>query len=591
MSRQIYKDVRYDLKKQKMETGLQEHLNENISPKEENSSLTINETQELPPWKIIISDDQEEVHKITKMVLEDYLFEGRGLNFISAYSGEETKAMILNNPDTAVLLLDVVMETDDAGLEVVHYIRKELKNDIVQIVLRTGQPGQAPEQQVILEYGINDYKSKVELTSQKLFTTITALLRAYKLSHSIKKLNIQLQEELLERKRAEQALRESEKMFRNIFENAFDLIQSIDADGKLVFVNSAWLKTLGYSQEEVQDLNFFDIISTDQAKRFKEIIYVVLKGVPVSGVETEFLKKDGGTVLVEGNLTPLQEDNNIIAHGIYRNITERKQAEEEARMHQEQLFQTAKMASLGTLVAGVAHEINNPVTSVLLNTPILEKVWSSVLPILDKYASTYGGFSVGNMSYEKLRERVPLLLSDITEGARRVKGIVSDLKDFARQSPSEMNEDINISTIAEKAVSFVKNMIKSADHFSLDYEENLPMIKGNSQRLEQVVINLLLNACQAFPGGSDLKITVSTGFGEGQGSIYIQIQDWGSGMPPEVLNRIKDPFFTTKRDIGGTGLGLAVSEKIVQDHGGVMDYVTESGEGTIARVSFPVDTT
>lgn len=132
------------------------------------------------PWKLVIADDEEEVHAVTRMVLDNFTFEGRGLELLSAYSGKETKEILQKHPDTAVLLLDVVMEEDTTGLEVVKYIREELNNKFVRIILRTGQPGQAPERQVTMEYDINDYKEKTELTAQKLFTTIIGLLRAYR---------------------------------------------------------------------------------------------------------------------------------------------------------------------------------------------------------------------------------------------------------------------------------------------------------------------------------------------------------------------------------------------------------------------------
>lgn len=132
------------------------------------------------PWKIMIVDDEEEVHNVTHLVLGDYSFEGAGIEFLSAYTGQGAKEMISKNPDTAAILLDVVMETDQAGLELVRYIREELNNSLVRIILRTGQPGQAPERKVIIEYDINDYKAKSELTSQKLFTAITAALRSYR---------------------------------------------------------------------------------------------------------------------------------------------------------------------------------------------------------------------------------------------------------------------------------------------------------------------------------------------------------------------------------------------------------------------------
>lgn len=131
-------------------------------------------------WKIMLVDDEEEVHNITKLALADFSFEQKGITFISAYSGEEAKRTIENNPDTALILLDVVMESDDAGLKVVKHIRQVAQNNTVRIVLRTGQPGQAPEGSVIIDYDINDYKSKTELTTQKLFTMVVTTLRAFR---------------------------------------------------------------------------------------------------------------------------------------------------------------------------------------------------------------------------------------------------------------------------------------------------------------------------------------------------------------------------------------------------------------------------
>lgn len=131
-------------------------------------------------WKILIVDDEQEVHSITNLVLADYSFEGKKLSFASAFSGEEAKKYLETTHNVALILLDVVMETDDAGLNLVKYIRDVLKNHFVRIILRTGQPGHAPEQDVIVNYDINDYKSKVELTTQKLFTTVTSSLRSYR---------------------------------------------------------------------------------------------------------------------------------------------------------------------------------------------------------------------------------------------------------------------------------------------------------------------------------------------------------------------------------------------------------------------------
>ncbi|MDM8551079.1 SpoIIE family protein phosphatase [Desulfobacterales bacterium HSG2] len=154
------------------------------------------DTDEQDAWTVMIADDEKSVHDMTQRLLRKFSFEGRGIRFLSAYSGEEAKAMIREHPETALILLDVVMETDHAGLDVVRHIRETLGNDLLQIVLRTGQPGQAPEMSVIAKYSINDYRSKTEMTMEKLFTAVTTSLRAYRLTQNLKK-------EMAERMKAE----------------------------------------------------------------------------------------------------------------------------------------------------------------------------------------------------------------------------------------------------------------------------------------------------------------------------------------------------------------------------------------------------
>lgn len=144
---------------------------------EEDLKPTVREPQR---WRILIVDDEEEIHTVTRLVLDDFTFEGRGLDLISAYSGKESIELLRDTEDIAVVLLDVVMEDNHAGLDVARRIREELNNPFTRIILRTGQPGQAPENEVISELDINDYKQKTELTAQKLFVTVTTALRSFR---------------------------------------------------------------------------------------------------------------------------------------------------------------------------------------------------------------------------------------------------------------------------------------------------------------------------------------------------------------------------------------------------------------------------
>ncbi|UCG28497.1 MAG: hypothetical protein JSV24_03810, partial [Bacteroidales bacterium] len=150
-------------------------------------------------WKVLVVDDEEDIHSVTRMALKGFTYQGKEIDFLDTYSARDSKALLKENPDIAVILLDVVMETNTAGLDLVKYIRDKLGNKFTQIILRTGYPGYAPEREVIVSYDINDYKTKTELTSFKLFTLILASLRAYKSITELEELRQDLEEKVRER--------------------------------------------------------------------------------------------------------------------------------------------------------------------------------------------------------------------------------------------------------------------------------------------------------------------------------------------------------------------------------------------------------
>jgi signal transduction histidine kinase len=277
----------------------------------------------------------------------------------------------------------------------------------------------------------------------------------------------------------------------------------------------------------------------------------------------------------------------IVWHGM-KVTREKKRAEEKTWLKQEQLFQAAKMVSLGTLVSGVAHEVNNPITSVMLNAPNLSRMWEAMLPILDRHHAQHGDFQVGATVYSRIRDRIPHMLTGITDDARRVRDIVADLKDFARDNPSEMKDDMDLNKVVDKAIGLTANLIKkSTKHFTLICHPDVPTFLGNAQRIEQVIINLVVNACQSLPD-ADRSVTVTTGYEAEKKQISILVKDEGGGIDAKALKRLTDPFFTTRREQGGTGLGLAISDRIVKDHGGTMVFESAPGKGTTVRVTFPL---
>ncbi|HJV33499.1 transporter substrate-binding domain-containing protein, partial [Geomonas sp.] len=229
-----------------------------------------------------------------------------------------------------------------------------------------------------------------------------------------------------------------------------------------------------------------------------------------------------------------------------REVSEKQRALEELRRHQDQLVQADKMASLGILVAGVAHEINNPNALILLNLPLFEEAYRRSLPILDAYRAEHGDFSLGRHSYGRLRDELPLMLTETQEAAKRIKRIVSDLKDFAKQGSGELNESLDVNKVVQAAVRLVeKSVVKSGHELSASYAEGLPPVQGNGQRVEQVVVNLVLNALQALEGKGK-RVFIATWAENGR--VICSVRDEGKGIAPEHMVRLTDPFFTTKRE-------------------------------------------
>jgi len=224
----------------------------------------------------------------------------------------------------------------------------------------------------------------------------------------------------------------------------------------------------------------------------------------------------------------------------------------------------------------------------MLNAPVLKDIWQRiVLPIVDEYCKEKGLDSIGNIKVKDMQKRVPILLEDIADGAARIKNIVDDLKDFARQDTSDLDYEIDINDVIKASVTLVHSKIKhSTERFDVQYGESIPVIKGNFQRLEQVVVNLLINACDALANKKD-GVTLSTSFDKNKEKVIIVVRDEGCGIPPEGIDKVTDPFYTTKRDIGGTGLGLSISAGIIASHQGTMTFDSPPGKGTSVIVELP----
>jgi len=272
---------------------------------------------------------------------------------------------------------------------------------------------------------------------------------------------------------------------------------------------------------------------------------------------------------------------------LLREIADRERAEEQSRLHQQQLIQADKMASLGILVSGVAHEINNPNNYIMLNSELLGKAWGDIDHILQEHYESHGDFDIAGISYEDAKDQIGQLANGITAGAKRIENIIAVLRDFSRQESGEHKTEVAVNDVIQAALVIISNLIsKCTNRFSVSYGENMPLVNGSFQRLEQVVLNLLTNACQALPS-KDKAITLKTYHDPVKQKNIIEIADEGIGIPEKDLPHILDPFYTTKRDNGGTGLGLSISYTIIKEHGGDITVESKPGQGTTVTVSIP----
>ncbi len=275
---------------------------------------------------------------------------------------------------------------------------------------------------------------------------------------------------------------------------------------------------------------------------------------------------------IEGNVDRVLE--------VCRDVTEQKRMET-------QLIQSYKLASLGKLVAGVAHEINNPNTFILGNLKILQESLSDIFPILDKYYEKNKELKIARLNYELFKENISVLVNDMINGANRTKKIVSDLRNFAKKDEGGSTDIVDLNELIRNNLNLTSKQIKKHAQLEVELNENIPKFRGNVNKLEQVFLNLAMNASEAIEKEEGL-ITVKTDYDPKKQEAILIIADNGCGMDENTIKNIFDPFFTTKRQRGGIGLGLSITYGIIKDHNGKIEVNSKLGEGTSFTVRIPV---
>jgi len=381
-------------------------------------------------------------------------------------------------------------------------------------------------------------------------------------------LNEELQSEIGERQRAEEALRASEQRFRSLVQSANDAIVLADSCGDITAWNQGAQAIFGYTEAEVlgQPLTLLMPGLYHEAHR-RGLERLCEGGEPrLIGRTVEFygLRKDGSEVPLEISLATWQVSGSTFFSGIIRDISARRQVEEQLHRQQEALFQREKLAAMGSLLASVAHELNNPLSVVMMQADLLSTEFQD----------------------ETLAER----LKTITQSAERCVNLVRTFLALARQTPPQRGS-VALNSVLEEAMTLLTPMLRvDTIDVQLDLADDLPPLWADPHQLHQVVINLITNAHQALREvATPRRLTLTTRYHQARQVVALEVADTGPGIPPELQERIFEPFFTTKPPGVGTGLGLPFCRGIIEGHGGSLKVTSAPGQGTTFRIELPVE--
>lgn len=427
-----------------------------------------------------------------------------------------------------------------------------------------------------------------------------------------------------ERKRIEETMREHAEKRRVILEDIEEAYYEADMNGKFTFVNNAMCRILGYTRKELIGEKYWCLLDEPTLKTLYAAVGKSYKtNEPVKMLDMEAIKKDGTKLISETSVSIIRdtEGNFIGFRGISRDVTKRRHMEEELirknkeieqnRKHiqhalerlektyeelkasQLKILQQEKMASIGQLAAGVAHELNNPMSFIASNLGTLEKYVQRMIDFIEMQAdvikSSGDKSAIRNVAEKRKDLKLDYVLNDVKgmlkeslDGSDRVKKIVYELNCFSRMDEEEYKQ-ADINECIESAIVIVWNELKYKSTLEKNYGK-LPRTKCYPRQINQIFVNLLINAVNAIAdkGVIGIKTWHEDGF------IRMEVSDNGAGIPRQNLVKIFEPFFTTKEAGKGTGLGLSITYEIVQRHKGEITVNSEAGRGTTFTIKIPV---
>ena len=560
---------------------------------------TVPEDSPVRKWKIAVIDDDAAVHEGTRFALSDYNLHGATLEILSAYSAAEGRILMRDNPDVAAVLLDVIMETDIAGLELVEYIRNEIKNETVRIILRTGQPGQAPERRVIVQYDINDYKAKTELTADKLFTSLTAALRSYQQLERMVQTRRGL-EIIIDAASTLYDFKSMQRLAEGVLTQLASLL-NVDCAGILVLRDDGagsefsvlagsgcYSRFIGSTGSKSLDPDLRMMVEAAFARRKNEfadhrsVLYLRTGSgrevVVLLQAERQLSDTDRALVEIFSSRLSIAFDNVILYQQLHEANT---QLEDRVAQRTRALMQANRRLSSqwlrlqrangfkNEILGTVAHDLKNPLGVILGRTEMLTELIGAGSP----------------------KENITSQVDHIRDATKRLTTMVDHLISDAMADAFDITirrEAVDVAAlVAEVTDANLPSAVNKQQTISVSAPTNF-VTMCDADRIREAIDNLVSNAIKYSPIGGKITVGVTH---EGPSTV-IRISDQGAGLSPEDLGRLFGRFqrLSAKPTAGesSTGLGLSIVKRIIDMHGGhVTAQSPGPGQGSTFTVTLP----